>query len=370
VKGVGGETTPLRSWLRSEPRASASGFAASPKVLAPLLLTLTLFAKPPAPIAALAFSPDGAWLVSGGYHEVLIWNSSTGKLARKIGGLSGRVRALTFSPDGKLLAVAGGMAGQSGTAVLVEFSTGAVTPISTAKDELLAVAFSPDGKLVAAGGANNIAEVWNVADKRLVATLKDHTGWITGLAFSPDGKLLATSSVDQRVRVWFTATWKSDFELPEPAAGMVTGVAFAPEGDFLAFSVAGDDEHSIRTWKPQNAFVEPDPNRPNLHATLLQTRPIDTGGCLPQAVAFFVAPKPAKGDQPHSRILAACSDHTARLIGTGGNTIATRSAHADWVYAVAPNADGIRYATGGGDGIIKIWGAGEKPLFTLTEEVK
>lgn len=341
--------------------------------VAQFLLALALYGgqgKSPAPIAALAFSPDGAWLVSGGYHEVLIWNSSTGKLARKIGGLAGRVRALTFSPDGKILAVAGGMAGQSGAAVLVDFSSGAVTPISTAKDELLAVAFSPDGKLVAAGGANNVAEVWNVADKQLVATLKDHTGWITGLAFSPDGKLLATGGADQRVRVWFTATWKSDFELPEPAAGRVTGVAFAPEGDFLAFSVAGDDEHSIRTWKPQNAFVEPDPNRPNLHATLLQTRPIDTGGCLPQAVTFFVAPKPAKGDQPHSRILAACSDHTARLIGTGGNTIATRSAHADWVYAVAPNADGVRYATGGGDGTIKIWGAGEKPLFTLTEEVK
>ena len=335
-----------------------------------LLLAPTLSAKPPAPVTALAVSPDGAWLVSGGYHEVLVWNSATGKLARRIGGLSGRVRSLAFSPDGKDVAVAGGMAGQSGAAVLLDFASGAVTPMVTAKDELLAVAFSPDGKLVAAGGADNVAEVWNVADRHVVATLKDHTGWITGLAFSPDGKLLAACGADQRVRVWFTTTWKSDFELPEPAAGAVTGVAFAPEGDFLAFSVAGDDEHAVRTWKPQNAFVEPDPNRPNLHATLLQTRSIDTGACLPQAVSFFLAPKPAKGDPPHSRMLAACSDHTVRLIGTGGNTIATRSGHTDWVYAVAPNPDGVRYATGGGDGAIKIWGAGDKPLFTLTEEAK
>jgi WD40 repeat protein len=341
--------------------------------LVPLLFALALPAAqlaPPEPVTALAFSPDGAWLVSGGYNQALVWNGSTGKLARKIVGLPGRIRALAFSPDGKLLAAAGGMAGQSGAAVLVDFSTGAVTPLATANDELLAVAFSPDGKLVAAGGANNLAEVWTAADAKLVATLADHTGWVTGLAFSPDGKLLATASADQRVRVWLTSTWKSDFVLPDPAAGTVTGVAFAPEGDFLAFSVAGDDEHAIRTWKPQNAFVEPDPNRPNLHATLTQTRPIDTGGCVPLAVAFFNATKPAQGAPPHSRILTACSDHTVRLIATGGNTISTRPSHADWVYAVAPAADGVRYATGGGDGAIKIWGATDKPLFILAEEPK
>lgn len=336
-----------------------------------LLLSLPLPPlPPPAPVTCLAFSPDGAWLVSGGYNQALVWNAATGKLARKIAGMPGRVRALAFTPDGKLLAAAGGMAGRSGAAVLVDFATGGVTPVATARDELMAVAFSPDGKLLATGGAGNTAEVWSVTGAKPVATLADHTGWITGLAFSPDGKLLATSSADQRVRVWFTATWKSDFVLPEPATGMVTGVAFAPEGDFLAFSVAGGDEHSIRTWKPQNAFVEPDPNRPNLHATLLQTRPIDTGGCLPLAVAFFNAPKPAKGDPPHSRILAACSDHNVRLIGTGGNTISTRLSHADWVYSVAPAADGVRYATGGGDGAIKIWGAADKPLFILEEAPK
>ena len=339
-------------------------------LLSALTLPAAQLPPPPEPVTALAFSPDDAWLVSGGYNQALVWNGATGKLDRKIAGLPGRVRALAFSPDGKLLAAAGGMAGQSGAAVLVDFSTGAVTPLATARDELLAVAFSPDGKLLASGGANNLAEVWNVADAKPVATLADHTGWVTGLAFSPDGKLLATSSADQRVRVWFTSTWKSDFALPEPAAGLVTGVAFAPEGDFLAFSVAGDDEHAIRTWKPQNAFVEPDPNRPNLHATLVQTRPIDTGGCVPLAVAFFNAPKPAKGVPPHSRILAACSDHTVRLIGTGGNTISTRPSHADWVYAVAPDADGVRYATGGGDGVIKIWGAADKPLFVLAEGPK
>ena len=56
--------------------------------LALLLFALALRAAQPAPepVTALAFSPDGAWLVSGGYNQALVWNGATGKLDRKIAG--------------------------------------------------------------------------------------------------------------------------------------------------------------------------------------------------------------------------------------------------------------------------------------------
>ena len=92
----------------------------------------------------------------------------------------------------------------------------------------------------------------------------------------------------------------------------------------------------------------------------MQTRPIDTGACLPLAVIFAKA-------QPHSRMLVGCTDKTVRVMGPGGNTIATATGHADWVYAVAASPDGLRLASGSGDGTVKIWSPAGKLLLTLGE---
>jgi WD40 repeat protein len=52
-------------------------------------------------------------------------------------------------------------------------------------------------------------------------------------------------------------------------------------------------------------------------------------------------------------------------MGPGGNTIATATGHTDWVYAVAASPDGLRLASGSGDGTVKIWGPAGKLLLTL-----
>ena len=302
-------------------------------------------------VTALAFHPGGKLLVSGGYKQVLVWDLASGKLARRIGELPGQVRALAFSPDGRTLAVALGVPGRAGAVALVDFDTGAATTLVEIKDEMLAVDLSPDGRFLAAGGTDSVVRVWSMADRQPVATLKEHTDWISGVAFSPDSKLLVTGSADKTVRLWDTATWKQTLQLPQTLTEVVTGVAFAPEGDMLAYTVNGPEERAIRVWRPGNA------NAPAL------TRPFDMGTCLPLAVTF--EPQPT-----HSRMVVACTDKTVRVVGPGGNVLNTLTGHSDWVYAVAASSDGQRFASGSGDGSVKVWAAAGKLLNTLTAEAQ
>src|ERR1039457_2393310 len=340
---------------QSEPRPSGSGFFGAAFILAALTLSAE---ESKVPVTALAFSPDGKILVSGGYKEVRLWNAADGKLVRRLGGLSGQVRAVAFGKDSRQRAVAAGVAGRSGSVVLLDLDTGTIAPIEQAKDEMLAVAFSADGKWLATGGTDSTVRVWNLETKAAPLQLKGHTDWISGLAFAPDGKLLASSSADRTARIWKTDTWKEEFQLPLQITEPVSGVAFATEGDLLAFAVGGPEERSVRVWRTEGAFKEIDSSRPNARNQVMQTRPMDTGACLPLAVAFAKA-------QPHSRMVVGCTDKTVRLMGPGGNTIATATGHTDWVYAVAASPDGLRLASGSGDGTVKIWGPAGKLLLTL-----
>ena len=304
-----------------------------------------LLAHGATPVTAVAFSPDGKLLATPGRKQLLLWDAATGKLTRKIGPLPGTVRAIAFAPDGKSLALALGVPGRSGTLSLIELSTGQIANLEKTEDEMLAVAFSPNGKLLATGGANQIVEVWRVADRQLAATLKTHAGWISGVAFSPDGKVLASSSLDQRVKIWDTADWTEKLELPQNPNGAVNGVAFSPEGDLLAFAVGGAEERALRTWRAQNAFEELDPARRNVR---LQTRALDTGTCVPLAVTFLATPPAGQ-----SRLLAACSDRNVRIMARGGGLQATLTGAGDWVYAVAGSPDGKLVAGASGDGSVR-----------------
>jgi WD40 repeat protein len=268
------------------------------------------------------------------------------------------VRAVAFGKDSRQLAVAAGVAGRSGSVVLLDLDTGTIAPIEQAKDEMLAVAFSADGKWLATGGTDSTIRVWNLETKAPPLELKGHTDWISGLAFSPDGKLLASSSADRTARIWKTDTWKEEFQLPVQITEPVSGVAFATEGDLLAFAVGGPEERSVRVWRTEGAFKEIDSSRPNARNQAMQTRPMDTGACLPLAVTFAKA-------QPHSRMVVGCTDKTVRLMGAGGNTLATAIGHTDWVYSVAASPDGLKLASGSGDGTVKIWGPAGKLLLTL-----
>src|SRR5438876_4615067 len=62
-----------------------------------------LYSRPPV-ISSLDFSPDGKLLAVAGFHEVLLYENGGSTLAGRLIGLSGRIQAFRFSPDSQLLA--------------------------------------------------------------------------------------------------------------------------------------------------------------------------------------------------------------------------------------------------------------------------
>ncbi len=64
-----------------------------------------------------------------------------------------------------------------------------------------ALTFSPDGNLLAAGDEKGVATLWKWRSAEPIR-LTGHKRWVTGAAFTPDGQRLVTAGQDGTVRVW------------------------------------------------------------------------------------------------------------------------------------------------------------------------
>jgi WD40 repeat protein len=71
------------------------------------------------------------------------------------------------------------------------------------EDDLVAhVLYSPDGKTIASWGHGNVIKLWDVASRRIRATLIGHSDRVNTVAFSRDGKKMASGGQDKTVRIW------------------------------------------------------------------------------------------------------------------------------------------------------------------------
>lgn len=99
------------------------------------------------------------------------------------------------------------------------------------------ITFSPDGRLVAMSGTHGTIKVWDADTGTLKATLvggKEGKEGISGFAFSPDGRIVATRDYqDKSVRLWDVETWQVKATLPGRKRNLETklkaGLSFEEE---------------------------------------------------------------------------------------------------------------------------------------------
>ena len=153
------------------------------------------------------FLSNGKILACGsGDGKVRFYDLKTGKDLRAAFDHSG-LSALAVSPDGTMLA-SGGWDHFIG---LHDAGTGNLIRSWQAHPEgMWSVAFSPDGKMIASGGSEGIVKLWDVQSGRLLDVLTGHTDMVTSVSFHPNGKLLASASSDGSVRLWAVETPASE----------------------------------------------------------------------------------------------------------------------------------------------------------------
>ena len=166
-------------------------------------------------ITALAFSPAGTTLASGGLDgKIHLLDIATGRELKMFRGPESTVTTLTFAVDGTFLA----SGEENRTLRYWDSLTGEETAKFQIKSRAIgALAFSPATRFLAIG--DTIGEIWlyDFRTKNESVIFTQHTRKITALAFSRDGHTLISGSEDGTILRWDMAKQvrpqKADYRL-------------------------------------------------------------------------------------------------------------------------------------------------------------
>ena len=289
-------------------------------------------------VTAVAQSPRVGMAATGGADgSVGVWKVRTGELISWIDQVPGRVNAIAFSPNSRVIVTGRSRvaADQSQRTVhLWEVTEGRLIRALVHYAPVLAVAQSPNGGVFVTGGqlADDRGETrpsairfWDISTGELLRESYGHRGSVRSLSYSGDGQLLASGGDGGEVRVWDPGTGEALRTLAGQV-GPVRSVVFSPRGNLLASS----DGQSLWIW--------------NLASGLPWIKQRLEEGEL-GALAFF----------PSGKYLASGGDKLRIWSASSGAQVKELAGHQGAIRDLAVSSDGRLLVTGSADRTALVW---------------
>lgn len=205
------------------------------------------------PVRALAFSPDGKLLACSTLLNgaTRLFDVTTGAERLRFPDVSkpGAVCCLAFSPDGRSLFACDGASVRLWDTTSGKERLYPQRQFPMGRQELYnLLALSADGKWLATATRRGFLRLWNTATGKEIAAWKGHFRRPLALLFAPDGRTLVSAGEEigkpPLIRRWEIPSGKELPPLrglPEPAGVL----AFSPDGKVLA---SGGHRQSVRLW--------------------------------------------------------------------------------------------------------------------------
>ncbi|QKW08321.1 caspase family protein [Streptomyces sp. NA04227] len=273
----------------------------------------------------VAFSPDGTLLASAGGDDktVRLWDVATGEPIRTMTGHTDSLTSVSFSPNGAVLA----SASTDRTVRLWDVATGQeIRALTGSKGAVYSVAFSATGDKLVSGGQGNEVRVWDAGDGEPLDVFTDHTDDVLSVAFGPQGDTVMSGGYDHAVKVYDLGgqwTWSDEDTFHDA----VTAVAYSPDGTVTA---AGGYEKTVRLW---NDADDPD-------------KSIELTGHTEPLTCLAVS--------PDNKILASADSVSLRFWDTRTGDSLGEVNHPGYINEFAFSPDGSMVATAGGRSV-QLW---------------
>jgi WD40 repeat protein len=324
-----------------------------------------LFAGHTDAVHAVAFSPDGRFVLSGGQDGTArLWDLAQRRELRRFEEHDGHgpyqgIHAVAFSPDRRHALIGGELhaTGSPGLLCLWEVESGrevrrfAFGP--EASTWVKTVAFSPNGRLALSGGNDATVRVWEVESGRELRRLAHEPNGlkaVNSVAFAPDGRHAISASDDETVRLWDLQSGQEVRRFTKEKSTPFRAVAISPDGRYAA-----TDEFFAARVRLRDL------------ASGATVRDLDGKPCAVNWVAFSpdgrrllaafgLDPHPYDGRVWDYETDGLVKDDAVRLWDVEtGRELAYFVGHARQVNSVAFSPNGRLAASASNDGTVRIW---------------